>query len=319
MALATLAMVGCGGDKSNSLRDAASIASSTTATNPAIASSSSPPVTPPTRPLDGTWTLAAPPRACEFDFTLDAATLTVDGSDATVEAAFGRFAGTAEPTGSGSGIRITADLAVASSSPPPHLDLAVSLDADTISGTSKFSGVYPSGQTGYVCDSTFTGRRKPAAGAVDLSAGPPYDTGGAAGSGCTPGNVASLPDGWWAGLAAHISGTTIDFDLVCYFANDAANVAAAEDGKPTPVDDDVYVRNSNPRTFSERFASRDLAATCTDFGASHFPCTVGELLDIYAQPGNPPFEIRGHETAPFLLWLHVSHGEPDSLFQQFSP
>ena len=89
----------------------------------------------------------------------------------------------------------------------------------------------------------------------NLADGPNYDTGGPAGSGCSPGDTTSLPDGWWAGHLASYVGTTIDFDLVCYFTGDAANAAAADDGKPTPVDDDRYVRNSNPKTFTESFAS----------------------------------------------------------------
>ena len=67
------------------------------------------------------------------------------------------------------------------------------------------------------------------------------------GSGCTPGS-GPLPDGFWFGLVASRSNESLEFDLACWFTDDAATQAAAEDGEESPPPNDYYVRNSNPDT-----------------------------------------------------------------------
>ena len=71
-------------------------------------------------------------------------------------------------------------------------------------------------------------------------------------SGCAPpGNT--LPDGTWAvfieGIAT-IAGTThTTLDLACWFDGAQADVAAAHDGRSTPVEFHPYIRNQNPLVF----------------------------------------------------------------------
>ena len=67
------------------------------------------------------------------------------------------------------------------------------------------------------------------------------------GSGCKPGS-GPLPDGFWFGLVASRSNESLEFDLACWFTDDAATQAAAEDGEESPPPNDYYVRNSNPDT-----------------------------------------------------------------------
>lgn len=77
---------------------------------------------------------------------------------------------------------------------------------------------------------------------------PPAD--GPSGSGCTPGDAATLPEGEWFGFVSATSATSIDFDLACWFGGQAAVEAAAEDGEESPPPNDYYVRNENPQARS---------------------------------------------------------------------
>lgn len=67
----------------------------------------------------------------------------------------------------------------------------------------------------------------------------------AEGSGCTPGE-GDLPDGEWYGLVEAAGGSSLEFDLACWFTGDAAARAASEDGEESPPPNDYYVRNANP-------------------------------------------------------------------------
>lgn len=71
------------------------------------------------------------------------------------------------------------------------------------------------------------------------------------GAGCTPGE-GDLSDGVWYGGVREFDDRGISFDLACLFANEAATVAAAEDGEESPPPNPFYVRNENDLT-------RDLA------------------------------------------------------------
>lgn len=71
-------------------------------------------------------------------------------------------------------------------------------------------------------------------------------------SGCSPaGDV--LPDGEWAGFIEGVTtgggSTQVSFDLACWFDGAQADLAAAEDGRPTPVEFPPYLRNQNPKVF----------------------------------------------------------------------
>jgi hypothetical protein len=69
---------------------------------------------------------------------------------------------------------------------------------------------------------------------------------GPSGSGCTPGDATTLPEGEWFGLVVSASASGIEFDLACMFSGEAAAIAAAEDGEESPPPNDYYVRNDNP-------------------------------------------------------------------------
>jgi hypothetical protein len=143
-----------------------------------------------------------------------------------------------------------------------------------------------------------------------LAAGPNYESaGGPSGAGCTPGEVDTLPEGWWAGLILEAEGTTIQFDLLCFFTGDGAVAAAEEDGNT--VENDYYVRNQNPRTFPVEFGTTDLDATCVDSSnATTYGCTVAEVI---AQSG------PGGEAVFPIVWLHVGGEGPDYLYTQYTP
>jgi len=155
--------------------------------------------------------------------------------------------------------------------------------------------------------------------ATNLPKGPTYNTkSGPSGSGCSPPNGTSLPDGWWAGEIKKVSGTAIDLDLVCYFVGDAAVKAAKEDKAPTPTDD-TYIRNQSPTTFKETFASASVPASCAGESPTTFLCQVGNLLDLYAS-GNTSGQVGGQKVVAFpTVWVHVSKGGADYLYQQFHP
>ncbi|HEX8770274.1 MAG TPA: hypothetical protein VF711_05855 [Acidimicrobiales bacterium] len=153
----------------------------------------------------------------------------------------------------------------------------------------------------------------------ELAKGPPYERkSGPSGSGCTPPGAGSLPAGWWAGKIKNVNGTSFDFDVVCWFAGQAAIRAGGEDDAG-PVEDDYYVRNSDPMLYSEHFPSNTAPATCVGDANQPFPCTVGDVLAFYGR-GTTTGTIGGKEVTAFsTVWLHVTGETPDYLFMQFIP
>lgn len=153
----------------------------------------------------------------------------------------------------------------------------------------------------------------------ELAKGPPYNrTSGPSGSGCTPPRATTLPEGWWAGKVRNVSGTSFSFDVVCWFSGQAAIKAGGEDNAG-PVEDDYYVRNSDPTLYSEAFASGAAPATCVGDANQPFACTVGDVLALYGA-GKPMGTIGGREVTAFsTVWLHVTGETPDYLYMQFTP
>lgn len=69
---------------------------------------------------------------------------------------------------------------------------------------------------------------------------------------------ARVPDGKWYGAIRSADPQQISFDVMCWFDNEEANRAAAEDGETEiPVPNDYYVRNRSTR---ERKVQVDAAA-----------------------------------------------------------
>lgn len=153
---------------------------------------------------------------------------------------------------------------------------------------------------------------------ADLAAGPTFSDTGPSGAGCSPGNVTSLPEGWWAGTITEVDGTAVDFDLLCFYTGAPAEAAAKEDGRE--VDNDYYVRDNNHRTFRESFAAAAYA-TCVGEDMATFPCTVGDLLPLYPADGVGDHAPIGGRTAVAypIVWVHVSRTTPDSLWVMFTP
>lgn len=142
------------------------------------------------------------------------------------------------------------------------------------------------------------------------TATPPGINSLAAGSGCTPGTSADLPDGEWFGYVLGATEDEVRFDLACWFTGEAAARAASEDGEESPPPNDYYVRNTNE-------AVRDLATA---------PTTNVRWLP---NPGDPATEetvsyaewldgrgSRGHQPG---VWLTIGGGAVIEIREQYVP
>lgn len=69
----------------------------------------------------------------------------------------------------------------------------------------------------------------------------------AAGSGCTPLSIDTLPTGRWFGFIEEAEPEQLTFDLACWFTGEAAAEAAAEDGEESPPPNNFYIRNDSDR------------------------------------------------------------------------
>ena len=134
-------------------------------------------------------------------------------------------------------------------------------------------------------------------------------SGGAAGSGCTPG-AGPLPDGAWFGYVVAKSATDIDFDLACFYYGAIAYTEGAADGEE--VNNDYYVRNANPT-----LRTIPVAATVTvhevDAGSDGF-LTVpfsGWPVDPGASIPCPSHSCN--------VWLFVNGGDVTEILEQFTP
>ncbi len=112
-------------------------------------------------------------------------------------------------------------------------------------------------------------------------------SGGAGGSGCSPG-AGTLPDGVWFGYVGSIGATSVDFDLACLYVGDIAVAKGAEDG--VEVDIDYYIRNVNPtlRTVTVAAATTvyELEAGSIDFLTVAFADWPMDPMGYIACPSN---------------------------------
>jgi hypothetical protein len=132
---------------------------------------------------------------------------------------------------------------------------------------------------------------------------------GASGSGCTPGDAVTLPEGEWFGLVVSTSPTGIVFDLACWFTGQAAIDAAAEDGEESPPPNDYYVRNENPQTRSLAVSSEALVVWYpTGDPASETEVSFQEWADAVVGRG-----------LMFGAWLDVIDGEVLGIREQWVP
>jgi hypothetical protein len=135
------------------------------------------------------------------------------------------------------------------------------------------------------------------------------ETGGAEGSGCSPGTTASLPDGRWFGLVTMTNSDSIEFDLACWFSGQAAVEAAAEDGEESPPPNDYYVRNRSQVTRTVP--------------------VVADAQTVYYPTGDPSGGTKGSfadwrevvdSRGPwFGIWIVIEGGEAVAIEEQWVP
>lgn len=132
---------------------------------------------------------------------------------------------------------------------------------------------------------------------------------GASGSGCTPGDAVTLPEGEWFGFVESTSASGIEFDLACWFTGQAAVDAAAEDGEESPPPNDYYVRNDNP-TIRSLGVSSETEVTWYPTGdpASETVVTFEEWAEDVVGRG-----------FMFGVWLAVIDGEVFAIREQWVP
>ncbi len=131
----------------------------------------------------------------------------------------------------------------------------------------------------------------------------------AEGSGCTPGS-STLPDGHWFGLVDSVDGTSVTFDLACWFTGDPAAVAAAQDGEESPPPNDYYIRNVNPMLRTIPVASLAEVAWMPNPGD---PSTV----EVIGFPEWVTNRLSRSYQPP--VWLNIEGGEIISIEEQYIP
>ena len=133
---------------------------------------------------------------------------------------------------------------------------------------------------------------------------------GPSGSGCSPGDAASLPEGEWFGFVEATSATGIEFDLACWFTGEAEIDASAEDGEESPPPNDYYVRNENTMTRSLPVSPQVPVAWYPEGGDP----TTETVVDFEAWA--EAVVGRG-----FMLgvWLDVIDGEVHQIREQWVP
>ena len=132
---------------------------------------------------------------------------------------------------------------------------------------------------------------------------------GPSGSGCTPGDGVTLPEGEWFGSVVSASLSGIEFDLACWFEGESAVEAAAEDGAESPPPNDYYVRNDNPQIRSLP-VSPDTEVTWYPTGdpASGIVVAYSEWVDDVTARG-----------LGYGAWLDIIDGEVVRIREQWVP
>lgn len=171
--------------------------------------------------------------------------------------------------------------------------------------------------TSLAADSTSTGVTAPTTTLpVTTSLSPPSTAppgtapaDGASGSGCSPGDGPTLPEGEWFGFVKSSSATGIEFDLACWFTGQAAVDAAAEDGEESPPPNDYYIRNDNPLIRSLGVSSE---AEVTWYPTADPASEAVVIFEEWAE------EVVGRGFL-FGVWLHVIDGHVLEIREQWVP
>jgi hypothetical protein len=133
---------------------------------------------------------------------------------------------------------------------------------------------------------------------------------GAAGSGCAPG-AGSLPAGIWFGFLVERDGSTVGFDLACFYFGDIAWEKAAEEGQT--AENDYWIVNDNPTLRDVPVAAQATIWTITG------DATQGlQPLDFASWTGAESTYTSCPGTA-CVMWLYVNAGEATEIAEQFLP
>ncbi len=134
-----------------------------------------------------------------------------------------------------------------------------------------------------------------------------------------------LADGEHLGylIAVDVAGNppTLVFDLVQWFTGEEANQAAAEDGEESPVPNDYYIRNVNPRLrILEIYPGATVSSAwwTVDQGGEigQYPITLEDLSDIVAGAyDGTARENSRHDP----WWLTSARGVIVSIDEQYLP
>jgi hypothetical protein len=136
----------------------------------------------------------------------------------------------------------------------------------------------------------------------------------------TPSITAELEDGRHFGYIASIDPTqgTMVFDLASFLTGDAANEAAAEHGDETPVPNDYYIVNDNPRLRTLALAP-DVELWLIDWGSCCEP------VRAEMEPFVDSFETTDHrwdamyQGAESQYWVTVEDGVVVTIEEQYLP
>jgi len=108
------------------------------------------------------------------------------------------------------------------------------------------------------------------------------------------------------------------FDLASFLTGDEANQAAEEHGDETPVPNDYYIVNDNPRlrtlvvSRNIRILLLDWKHCCDQF----FPADPGRFQDSFALDEYPPGNYKGSFST---YWLTVKDGVVTAIEEQYLP
>jgi hypothetical protein len=110
---------------------------------------------------------------------------------------------------------------------------------------------------------------------------------------------------------------TVVFDLGYFLSGEEANQAAAEDGYPTPVDNDYYIVNDNPR-LRTLLVSPDITIRLVDWGYSTglFSADARRFQQSFALDGYPLGRYKGR-FSPY--WLTIKGGVVVTIEEQYQP
>ncbi len=136
--------------------------------------------------------------------------------------------------------------------------------------------------------------------------------------GAAPSSSPALPDGRSFVFVKKLRGTppdaTMTFDLAYFLTGDAANQAAAEHGDETPVPNDYFIVNDNPKLRTLPM-SPTVAIEVIDWTNCCEPTSV-PYTDWAASLTDPTDALHGTES-PY--WITVKDGQIVKIEEQYLP